>query len=170
MTDNNTAKSFSDKWHKNTGLAFDNTLNPESDIFKWITERNGFKNGDDLRGFLGTKKRILDAGCCNGRVTALLRSYSSPENTVVGIDLTADVAAKNLGNYKNVQFYTKNLLEQLTELGKFDYFYCQEVLHHTGNARKGFENLVQLLEKDGEIAVYVYKQKTPAREFVVDYV
>jgi len=44
------------------------------------------------------------------------------------------------------------------------------VLHHTGNARKGFENLVQLLEKDGEIAVYVYKQKTPAREFVVDYV
>ncbi len=172
MTDNNTAKSFSDKWHKNAGLAFDNTLNPESDIFKWITQRNGFANGEALKQYLKTKKRILDAGCGNGRVTALLRTHSNPDTTeVVGIDLTAaDVAAKNLEGYKNVNFYTKNLQDDLSELGKFDYIYCQEVLHHTGNARKGFDNLVQLLEKDGEIAIYVYKQKAPAREFVDDYV
>ena len=172
MTDNNTAKSFSDKWHKNAGLAFENTLNPDSDIFKWITQRNGFADGDALKQYLKTKKRILDAGCGNGRVTALLRTYSNPDTTeVVGIDLTAaDVAAKNLEGYKNVNFYTKNLQNDLSELGKFDYIYCQEVLHHTGNARKGFDNLVQLLEKDGEIAIYVYKQKAPAREFVDDYV
>ena len=172
MTDNNTAKSFSDKWHKNAGLAFENTLNPDSDIFKWITQRNGFANGEALKQYLKTKKRILDAGCGNGRVTALLRTHSNPDTTeVVGIDLTAaDVAAKNLEAYKNVNFYTKNLQDDLSELGKFDYIYCQEVLHHTGNARKGFDNLVQLLEKDGEIAIYVYKQKAPAREFVDDYV
>ncbi len=172
MTDTNTAKSFSEKWHKNTGLAFENTLNPESDIFKWITNRNGFKNGSELREFLSTKKRILDGGCGNGRVTALLRTYSNPATTeVVGIDLTAaDVAEKNLEHYENVSFYTKNLLDNLSELGKFDYIYCQEVLHHTGNARKGFDNLVQLLEKEGEIAIYVYKQKAPVREFVDDYV
>lgn len=172
MTDNNTAKSFSDKWHKNTGLAFDNTLDPDSDIFKWITQRNGFKNGNELRNYLKTKKRILDGGCGNGRVTALLRTYSDPATTeVVGIDLTAaDVAAKNLEQYDNVSFYTKNLLDDLTGLGKFDYIYCQEVLHHTGNARKGFDNLVKLLDKEGEIAIYVYKQKAPAREFVDDYV
>ncbi len=172
MADTNTAKSFSDKWHKNTGLAFDNTLDPDSDIFKWITTRNGFEDGEALREYLKTKKKILDAGCGNGRVTALLRNYSNPDTTkVVGIDLTAaDVAAKNLEQYKNVNFYTKNLLDDLTELGKFDFIYCQEVLHHTGNARKGFDNLVKLLEKDGEIAIYVYKQKAPAREFVDDYV
>ncbi len=172
MTDNNTAKSFSDKWHKNAGLAFENTLNPDSDIFKWITQRNGFADGEALKQYLKTKKRILDAGCGNGRVTALLRTYSNPDTTeVVGIDLTAaDVAAKNLEGYKNVNFYTKNLQDDLTELGKFDYIYCQEVLHHTGNARKGFDNLVQLLDNDGEIAIYVYKQKAPAREFVDDYV
>ena len=95
MTENNTFNSFSDKWHKNKGLAFDNTLDPDSAIFKWITQRNGFKNGDELRAYLTSKKRILDAGCGNGRVTALLRNYSNPETTeVVGIDLTAaDVAA-----------------------------------------------------------------------------
>lgn len=172
MADTNTAKSFSDKWHKNTGLAFKNTLDPASDIFKWILQRNGFIDGEALREYLKTKKRILDGGCGNGRVTALLRNYSNPETTeVVGIDLTAaDVAAKNLEQYENVNFYTKNLLDDLAELGKFDYIYCQEVLHHTGNARKGFDNLVKLLEKGGEIAIYVYKQKAPAREFVDDYV
>ena len=36
MTENNTAKSFSDKWHRNVDLAFSNTLDPNSDIFRWI--------------------------------------------------------------------------------------------------------------------------------------
>jgi SAM-dependent methyltransferase len=172
MAETNTAQSFSDKWHKNTGLAFENTLNPESETFKWITERNGFKNGDELRKFLRSKKRILDAGCGNGRVTALLRTYSDPKSTeIIGIDLTAaDVAEKNLADYLNVKFYKKNLLDNLDDFGKFDFIYCQEVLHHTGNARKGFDNLVKILEPGGEIAIYVYKQKAPAREFVDDYV
>lgn len=172
MGETNTAKSFSDKWHKNTDLAFSNTLDPGSEIFKWITHRNGFSNADALKEYLASKKRILDAGCGNGRVTALLRTYSNPETTaVVGIDLTAaDVAAQNLASYSNVQFFTKNLLDDLTDLGKFDFIYCQEVLHHTGNARKGFENLVKLLEPGGEIAIYVYKKKAPVREYVDDYV
>jgi len=172
MEENNTAQSFSDKWHKNTRLAFENTLDPNSETFRWITERNGFKNGEELKKYLSLKKRILDGGCGNGRVTALLRTYSDPETTeIVGIDLTAaDIAEKNLAGFKNVNFYKKNLLDSLTSLGKFDFIYCQEVLHHTGNARKGFDNLVQILEKGGEIAIYVYKQKAPAREFVDDYV
>lgn len=172
MGETNTAKSFSDKWHKNTDLAFENTLDPNSEIFKWITQRNGFSDGAALKEYLRSKKRILDAGCGNGRVTALLRTYSNPETTeVVGIDLTAaDVAAGNLSAFKNVSFYTKNLQDDLTDLGKFDYIYCQEVLHHTGNARKGFDNLVKLLERNGEIAIYVYKKKAPVREFVDDYV
>ncbi len=172
MGDNNTAKSFSDKWHKNTGLAFANTLDPNSEIFKWITERNGFKTGEELRNYLASKKRILDGGCGNGRVTALLRNYSDANTTeVVGIDLTAaDVAAENLQDFENVKFFTKNLLDDLGDLGKFDFIYCQEVLHHTGDARKGFDNLVNILEENGEIAIYVYKQKAPVREYVDDYI
>ena len=166
MIENNTTQSFNDKWHKNTTLAFENTLNPDSETFKWITERNGFKNEDELRKYLSSKKRILDAGCGNGRVTALLRKYSDPKSTgIIGIDLTAaDVAEKNLADYPNVKFYKKDLLDNLTDLGKFDFIYCQEVLHHTGNARKGFDNLIQILEPGGEIAIYVYKQKAPAMQ------
>jgi SAM-dependent methyltransferase len=172
MEENNTVKSFSDKWHRNTRLAFENTLDPNSETFKWITERNGFQDSEQLKKYLSSKKRILDAGCGNGRVTALLRTYSDSATTeIVGIDLTAaDIAEKNLAGFENVNFYNKNLLDSLTGLGKFDFIYCQEVLHHTGNARKGFDNLVQILQKGGEIAIYVYKQKAPAREFVDDYI
>jgi SAM-dependent methyltransferase len=172
MKENNTAKSFSDKWHRNVDLAFSNTLDPNSDIFNWITSRNGFKDGEEMREFLSRKKRILDGGCGNGRVTALLRNYSNAENTeILGIDLTAaDVAAENLAGFKNLNILTKDILSDLSSLGKFDFIYCQEVLHHTGDPKKGFENLVKILEDDGEIAIYVYKKKAPTREFVDDYV
>jgi SAM-dependent methyltransferase len=103
-TKTNTARSFSDKWHKNTDLVFAETLREGSDIFNWIVTRNGWENADGVRAFLKDKKRVLDAGCGNGRVTALLRIYSNPESTQIGgVDLTAsDVAAFNLKDAPNV--------------------------------------------------------------------
>jgi len=169
---NNTKQSFDDKWHKNRSLGLAQTIDPNSDINQWILNRNGYSNMEEFGKFLTKKKRILDAGCGNGRVTAMLRHLSDSEKTqVVGIDLTShDVAKDNLKEHKNVSFYDKNLLEDLSDLGKFDYIYCQEVLHHTGNARLGFDNLVNLLEIDGELAIYVYKLKAPIREYTDDFI
>lgn len=169
---NNTEKSFNEKWHNNSNLAFENTLNENSDIFNWILNRNGFNTPSDLKIFLKTKSRILDAGCGNGRVTALLREYSDASTSeVVGIDLVAaDIAKTNLNKYSNTSFYKKNLLDDLSDLGLFDFIYCQEVLHHTDNPRKSFDNLVSLLKDGGEIAIYVYKEKAPIREFVDDFI
>ncbi len=72
-----TKKAFNDKWNNNPSCIFQETLNPKSEIFQWIINRNGFRNKEDLREFLKDKKRILDAGCGNGRVTALLILYSA---------------------------------------------------------------------------------------------
>jgi SAM-dependent methyltransferase len=168
----NTERSFKNKWVKNPSLAFAQTLDEASSVFEWILARNGFGSGDQFANYLGSKKRILDAGCGNGRVTALLRKYSSEEKTqVVGIDLVAaEIARKNLGDARNMAFATKDLLSNLTDLGLFDFIYCQEVLHHTSNPEQAFSNLVSQLTDDGEIAIYVYKQKAPIREFVDDYV
>jgi SAM-dependent methyltransferase len=169
---NNTEKSFNEKWHNNSNLAFENTLNEDSEIFNWILNRNGFNISNDLKIFLKNKSRILDAGCGNGRVTALLREYSDASTSeVVGIDLVAaDIAKKNLNKYSNTSFYKKNLLDDLSDLGLFDFIYCQEVLHHTDNPRKSFDNLVSLLKEGGEIAIYVYKEKAPIREYVDDFI
>jgi SAM-dependent methyltransferase len=168
---NNTSRSFYDKWHQNEHLAFAETLRQGSEIHQWILSRNGFASDAELKRYLGGMRRILDAGCGNGRVTALLRERSHPDAIVVGIDLvSAEVAAKNLARYRGVQIREADLLGDLSPLGKFDFIYCQEVLHHTANPVRAFNNLCGLLAPKGEIAIYVYKQKAPVREFVDDYV
>ncbi len=169
---NNTETSFKDKWDNNKDLAFTETLREGSDIYNWILNRNGFENKLAFQKFLVSKKRVLDAGCGNGRVTALLRVNSKPETTeIVGIDLVAaEVAKENLKEESNVSFFQKDLLGDLTDLGKFDFIYCQEVLHHTNDPQRSFNNLVSLLDTNGEIAIYVYKKKAPVREYVDDYI
>jgi len=168
---NNTEKSFYDKWHKNKDLAFQNTLKENSDIQNWILTRNGWDTLDGLKNYLSDKKTILDAGCGNGRVTALL-AMNAPHAKIKGIDLTAaDVAKENLAQVPNVSFNTADLMENNSALGKFDLIYCQEVLHHTNNPLLSFSNLVKNnLAENGTIAIYVYKKKAPLREFTDDFV
>jgi len=172
---NNTESSFRAKWENNNSLAVGETLREGSDIFNWILGRNGYESVAQFSGFLQNKKRILDAGCGNGRVSALLRKYSDADRTeIVGIDLVAaEIASNNLeklGLEKNTSFYEKDLLADLTDLGQFDYIYCQEVLHHTSDPQQAFLNLCRLLLPSGEIAIYVYKQKAPIREYADDYI
>lgn len=170
-TSTNTARSFSDKWNNNPNLAYEETLREGSEIFNWILNRNGFENGIALSKYLKDKNRILDAGCGNGRVTALLQRYASSDAEIVGIDLvSADVAKENLKDKNNVTIYSKDLLGDLSNLGKFDFIYSQEVLHHTKDPNGAFNNLVKLLNPNGEIAIYVYKIKAPVREYTDDFI
>jgi SAM-dependent methyltransferase len=166
-----TATTFREKWTRNPDLAFRQTLDESSDIFRWILGRNGFQAPADLTAFLAGKRRILDAGCGNGRVTALLERYAAPEAELVAIDLTAaDVARANLEGAERISVHEADLLGDLSGLGSFDFIYCQEVLHHTGDPEGGLRNLAGLLEPGGELAIYVYRQKAPIREFTDDYV
>jgi SAM-dependent methyltransferase len=166
-----TATTFREKWTRNPDLAFRQTLDESSEIFRWILGRNGFQAPADLTAFLAGKRRILDAGCGNGRVTALLERYAAPEAELVAIDLTAaDVARANLEGAERISVHEADLLGDLSGLGSFDFIYCQEVLHHTGDPEGGLRNLAGLLEPGGELAIYVYRQKAPIREFTDDYV
>jgi SAM-dependent methyltransferase len=166
-----TAKSFSEKWHNNRQLAFDETLREGSDILNWILTRNGLASTAAMSNWLAGRQRVLDAGCGNGRVTALLRRHAADETQVVGIDLTAShIAAENLAGAPNVHFEKRDLLEDLSGIGKFDLIYCQEVLHHTADPAGAFHNLTQCLADGGEIAIYVYKLKAPMREYCDDFI
>ena len=63
----NTARSFSDKWHKNPKGFFEETLREGSETQTWILGRNGFASAAALRAYLMDKRRVLDAGCGNGQ-------------------------------------------------------------------------------------------------------
>ncbi len=165
---NNTAESFRTKWTRNPNLAFAETMDPGSEIHQWIVGRNGFADAEAFAAHLRDKSALLDAGCGNGRVTALLATLA-PQATVTGIDLNAwDVAAENLKGLGNVKVRRADLMANLGELGKFDFIYCQEVLHHTEDPRRSFRNLVELLQPGGEIAIYVYRKKALVRELADD--
>ena len=114
--------------------------------------------------------RILDAGCGNGRATALLASLA-PDAGDVGVDLVdLGPARRNSAKFENVTYRSANLRKSLSRLGIFDFIYCQEVLHHTGNAKAAFRNLCAILAPGGRIAIYVYRKKAPAREYMDDHV
>ncbi len=167
----NTARSFDDKWTQNPRLVFDETLREGSEVQQWILNRNGFASPAAMRAYLVDRGRILDAGCGNGRVTALLQRLAPATSQIMGIDLVAaDVARANLAELPNVDVAPANLRDDLAHLGEFDFVYCQEVLHHTGDARGAFLNLSRRVAPGGEIAIYVYRKKAPIREFTDDYV
>jgi SAM-dependent methyltransferase len=166
-----TSRTFHDKWHENPDLAFRQTNTPGSDIQTWILRRNGWDTPEGLAAYLADRPRILDAGCGNGRVTALLAGAAPDAAAIVGVDLTAaDVAARNLHDIPNVEVHEGNLLEDLSAFGPFDFIYCQEVLHHTGDPAGAFANVARRLAPSGELAIYVYRLKAPVREFTDDYV
>jgi SAM-dependent methyltransferase len=168
--DAQTRRSFADKWRHNPQLAFAHTLEPSSEFQQWILGRNGFGSAEQAAAEIGRYRRILDAGCGNGRVTALLASLA-PAAEILGIDLTeVDIARANTRSFRNVSFARADLRESLSHLGLFDLIYCQEVLHHTGDPRRAFRNLSEILAPGGKLAIYVYRRKAPAREFMDDYV
>lgn len=157
--------TFEEKWKNNKDLAFGETLREGSRIQNWILERNGFSNLNEFKGFIRCKNRILDAGCGNGRVTALMAKHNQNAK-IIGMDLFTDVAKENLKNYKNVVVLKADLDKELDAPETFDFIYCQEVLHHLKNPKNTFHNLCEMLEENGEIAIYVYKKKAMARELI----
>jgi SAM-dependent methyltransferase len=96
--------SFRQKWAHNPELALMQTLDRDSSFQRWILDRNDFKDAEDAANQLKGYSRILDAGCGNGRVTALLASLL-PEAKIVGIDIIdLDIPKKNTEQFPNVKF------------------------------------------------------------------
>ena len=117
-----TRRSFNDKWTNNQDAIFAATLEPGSDIFNWILGRNGFDGPAAFSAYLASFSRILDAGCGNGRVTALLRAYAPAATEIVGIDVvSAKIAESNLAGASGVSFREADLLGNLDMLGSFDF-------------------------------------------------
>lgn len=165
-----TRGSFADKWALAGRSLFDQTLDPANEINQWIVRRNGFSSLEAFSSHVRPRRRILDAGCGNGRVTALLRRIAHEDAEIVGIDFaSAAIAAENLKHLDKVGCHEGDLTKPLERFGRFDFIYCQEVLHHTNDPQLSFSNLCRILEDGGEIAVYVYKKKAVIREFADDY-
>ena len=47
-----TKNSFDQKWKNNADLLIENTLDENSEFFKWVINRNGFSSAEQLENFL----------------------------------------------------------------------------------------------------------------------
>jgi len=167
-----TQQSFGAKWTSTSDYQVGGAQSFDTDTLTWIYSRNGFSTLREFGEYLAQFSTILDAGCGNGRILGLMRDLVPDTTELYGLDLAAaDVARKNLGpDVSGVYFADLTDQNTLDLVPRTKFIYCQEVLHHTSNPALSFRNLANHLLPGGELAIYVYRQKAPIREFTDDFV
>lgn len=109
------------------------------------------------------KKTVLELGCGTGELACGL-SLSGAK--VTAIDFSKNSINKAKQNAKNVKtsviFLEKNILETNLEK-KYDIVIALGSLHHTINAKKGFEIGVNHLKKNGIIIIGLYNKYSRLR-------
>ena len=127
---------------------------------KWVSKIFG-KNNDFWIG-----KNVLELGCGTGELACGLALNKAK---ITAIDFSSSSIKKAKENANNlgvkVNFLEKNILK--TNLNKkFDIIIALGSLHHTINAKKGFEIGVSHLKKDGLIIIGLYNRYSRARHRV----
>lgn len=141
----------------------------------WLVERYGFESVQAMRDFFGAHQRVLDAGCGSGFSSSLWIDsswQSDRESEWIGADISEaiDVARQRLAHIPGTNFIQADIL-QLPFAGQtFDAIFSDGVLHHTPSTERALKSLASLLIEGGEILFYVYRMKSPLREFTDDYV
>lgn len=97
--------------------------------------------------------RILDLGCGNGHLLALLLAHC-PDASGVGLDFSATMlkeADKRFADYPNVELVEHNLEKPLPKLGQFDVVASSFAIHHCEDSRKRqlYQEIWNLLEPAG---------------------
>ncbi len=162
-------ETFSFKW-KLIGDSYGYDEPTRSTRQNWYLERFGFGTRDKLLDFLQSKRLVLDAGTGSGVDAAM---FAESGSTVIAIDLSQEAALatyRHLGHLPNVHILQADLNRLPFASGVFDYISCDQVLHHTPNTAHSFSSLVKHLCRGGYLAAYVYRRKSPIREFTDDYV
>ena len=166
-----TEESFGYKWTNREGFGSEGM---QEKVSSWILERYGFGSGEEMRSYFSRHERILDAGCGAGLATStwLAPGWRRNGNEFVGVDISAaiDTACQRLEEIEGTSFVQADILALPFAPSSFDLVFSEGVLHHTPSTEAAFEALARLLRPGGEIMIYVYRRKAPAREYVDDYV
>jgi SAM-dependent methyltransferase/uncharacterized protein YbaR (Trm112 family) len=109
-------------------------------------------------------KRVLDAGCGNGRY---LHQALECGAEVVGVDLSDAVEAASRNTRRNPRAHViqGDLLRLPFKPGIFDYQFSIGVLMHTGDARRALGSILRHLKSGGSVAFRLYGRGNPCYEF-----
>lgn len=167
-----TQGTFSYKWQKEESYGSEGM---QRFYEAWMLEKYGFVSHEAAQNYFGQRERILDAGCGAGFPAAfwIVPGWQqNPDAAWVGLDISTaiDAAQKRLGYIRGTHFVQGDILQLPFAENSFDTIFSEGVLHHTPSTEKAFKSLVPLLRPGGEIMFYVYRLKSPIREFSDDYI
>jgi SAM-dependent methyltransferase len=103
--------------------------------------------------------RIADIGCGTGQLVNFLALR--PRRELVGVDFSSVSlgyarALRDRLELANVTLQEENVLELSLPTASFDYVFCNGVLHHTGEPRRGFEHVARIVKPGGYVTVGLY--------------
>jgi SAM-dependent methyltransferase len=102
-------------------------------------------------------KRVLDAGCGNGRHAYYAARYGA-EVWAVDLGTAVEVARRNNAENGSVYVIQSDLYDLPFAAESFDFIYSNGVLHHLPDPEKAFQNLLGYLKPGGEIQIFLYWQ------------
>ena len=165
-----TNEIFSDKWIKYS----QEQMQEQEKLFQfqkeWYLDLYSFSSEQELKFYLEDQEYVLDAGCGLGYKAKWFADLS-PATTVIGMDYSdaAFVAAEKYKNTKNLFFVKGDIADTKLKDGIISYVSCDQVIHHTEDPYLTMKELVRILQKNKELAVYVYAKKAIPRELLDDH-
>jgi SAM-dependent methyltransferase/uncharacterized protein YbaR (Trm112 family) len=152
-TSRKVAASFGFQWLARANTYFERDtlygLSPDA-------ERRNFLTGLAIEVADLSGKTVLDAGCGDGFLLTLLSQY--PVTAAIGIDISAsiDLAHERTRGQANAMVLQADIFAPPLATDAFDYVWCEGVLVHTEDPRKGFGALSRLVKPGGRLYVWVY--------------
>ena len=136
-----TARSFGYEWHRF----------PEM-YEEWERQFLDYMQPHAVDFFPG--KKILDAGCGNGRFAYYAAKYGA-EVWAIDLGPAVEVARRNT-EARNVRVVQADLHNPPFALESFDFIYSFGVLHHLPDPEAAFQNLLRFLKPGGVVQIYLY--------------
>ena len=100
--------------------------------------------------------RVADLGCGPGKTTYYLNQMVGPEGEAVGIDNSEQRIAYANNHYqdKNLQFILRDIREDLTDLGSFDFVWVRFVLeYYRSNCFELVRKIADIVKPGGTICL-----------------
>jgi SAM-dependent methyltransferase len=109
-------------------------------------------------------RRVLDAGCGHGRYLAAFASLGAE---VVGLEAgPLRCAQESLGSGPRIGLVRGSVLAPPLRESTFDLVFCDGVLHHTDDPRRGYLALARLVRPGGALYTWLYPAEGSLRETV----
>jgi SAM-dependent methyltransferase/uncharacterized protein YbaR (Trm112 family) len=121
--------------------------------------------GERIRAAWYPGRLVLDAGCGHGRY---LRAFADLGATAVGVDLGEGPRLAGVPtDDPRIHVVQGDVLRLPFADATFDLAFCDGVLHHTPDPRRGFLELARVVKPGGAVYAWLYPREGALRETVM---